>query len=109
MCAAASNPTDSLVPLQLRLLGTFELVREGQHVSLPAPAERLLAFLALQRRPLVRAYVAGTLWLNSSEDRALGSLRSALWFVRHADPALVAVAGQSLCLSRGVDVDVDAG
>ena len=64
---------------QLLLLGGFELRWAGGPVRVQRSGQRLLALLALQRRPLERLYVAGTLWLDASEERAGASLRSALW------------------------------
>ena len=43
---------------RLALLNAFELRCEGRLVALPRPAQRLLAFLALQDRPVLRTYVA---------------------------------------------------
>lgn len=90
---------------KLRLLDGFELTCEGRPVPLPLPAERLLAFLALQDSPLLRCYVAGTLWLDASEERAAGSLRSALWRVRRLDVRLVEADGHRLRLAPTVSVD----
>src|SRR5262249_2572307 len=67
---------------QLQLLGGFELVLDGGRVTLPVSAQRLLAFLALHRHPLMRVYVAGTLWIDSSERHANACLRTTLWRLR---------------------------
>ena len=63
--------------LRLQLLDSFELTHGGRRLELPLPAQRLLAFLALHDQPTLRGYVAGTLWLESNEAHAAGSLRSA--------------------------------
>ena len=60
----------------LSLLNAFELRCDGEVVGLPISAQRLLAFLALHERPLLRPYVAGTLWLEANDERAGASLRS---------------------------------
>lgn len=73
---------------------------------MPVPAQRLLAFLALQERPLLRRHVAGTLWIDSTEDRAWGSLRSALWKVKRLDPCLIETTNHQLKLAPDVAVDV---
>ena len=62
----------------LTLLDAFELNWNGNTLELPMPAQRLLAYLAIEDRPLHRGYVADALWLNSTEAHASGSLRSAL-------------------------------
>ncbi len=92
--------------VHLRLLDSFELSCEGRPVSVPLPAQRLLAFLALNEHLLCRAHVAGVLWLDVSDQRAAGSLRSALWRVRRLDVRLVEVSGHRLRLAPGVGVDV---
>jgi DNA-binding SARP family transcriptional activator len=93
--------------VRLALLGGFNLTVEGASVSLPLNGQRVLAFLALQGRSLLRTYVAGSLWLDSTDDRAAGSLRSALWRLnrRHR---LVEADGEGLRLAAGVAVDFDA-
>jgi len=100
------RPSPSGTELCLRLLDTFELRSDGRQVPLPLPAQRLLAFLALQRHPVLRGYVAGTLWLDSSEEHAAGSLRSALWRVRQLGVPLVETIGHRLQLRTAVAVDV---
>ncbi len=90
----------------LQLLDSFELVCEGRHLELPLPAQRLLAFLALHDQPMLRGYVAGTLWLDSNEAHAAGSLRSALWRIRRLGLRLVEARGSRLELASVVAVDV---
>ena len=90
----------------LRLIDGFELNLAGHREELPLPAQRLLAFLALHDQPLLRRYVAGTLWLDSSDERAAGSLRSAIWRVRRVEAPLVEAAGSRLRLAPAVTVDV---
>ncbi|MGH9173655.1 MAG: AfsR/SARP family transcriptional regulator, partial [Vicinamibacterales bacterium] len=67
----------------LRLAGT-----NGERPWTPRPrARRLLAYLLLQRRrPLSREHVAFTLWPDTLEARALGTLRRALSDLRAALP-----------------------
>lgn len=50
------------------LLGALELTWDGDLVSLPVPAQRLLAFLALRDPPVLRTYAAETLWLEPTAD-----------------------------------------
>ena len=88
------------------LLDGFEIRREGE-VSPVAPAgQRLVAFLALHERSLERAYIAGTLWPDTSQSRANASLRSTLRRVRRSDPSLIESAGNQLRLAAGTRVDV---
>ena len=96
---AASRPT-------LKLLDGFDLVCAGRSVPLPLSAQRLLAFVALHNRPLQRPYVAGSLWLDSPEERAYANLRSALWRLHRCGLQLVQSFGQRLALDPQVIVDL---
>jgi DNA-binding SARP family transcriptional activator len=89
----------------LTLLKGFSLTCAGSRVVLPASAERVLAFVALHDGAL-RRFVAGSLWLDSSEERAQASLRSALWRLRGCGLALVDTSGQRLRLDSDVAFDV---
>lgn len=91
--------------LRLGLLGGFEFFARGQPIGLPLHVQRLLAFLALQGRPLHRTYVAGRLWIDLSQERAHGSLRTTLWRVRRLCPAVEAT---STHLALAAEVAVDA-
>jgi DNA-binding SARP family transcriptional activator len=90
----------------LSLLGGFELARAGDVVALPLAAQRVLAFLALQERPVQRAYVAGRLWLDAGEQRANASLRSTLWRVHVLAGELLDATPTRLALAGTVRVDV---
>lgn len=93
--------------IQLGLLGSFDASIAGDHVALPMNGQRVLAFLALQGRWVLRSFVAGSLWLDSTDDRAAGSLRSALWRVNR-EGSFIEAKGEQLRLSPGVVVDVFA-
>jgi DNA-binding SARP family transcriptional activator len=90
----------------LRLLSGFELAVEGRPLRVPRSAQRLLVFLALQRRPLLRIYIAGMLWMESDESHANASLRSALWRLQRLPCALVRATSSSLAIVDDVVVDV---
>ena len=92
--------------IRLSLSGAFELRRGGQSVDVARPAERVLAFLALHEDPVSRSQIAGVLWLDSNEDRAAGSLRSALWRIRRYGDSIVEITSRGLQLSADVGVDV---
>lgn len=101
---AERRPLDDCTALSL--LGAFELRCEGEVVSLPISAQRLLAFLALHERPLQRPYVAGTLWLDASDTRAGASLRSSLWRLNRSGHRLVEATSTQLGLAPGIVVDL---
>jgi DNA-binding SARP family transcriptional activator/tetratricopeptide (TPR) repeat protein len=78
--------------LQVRLLGGVAAERDGELLSLPPAAGRLLAFLALRPGPHEREAVAAQLWPGSAGHAARASLRTAVWALRKAagDDALIA-------------------
>src|SRR5258708_8518388 len=65
--------------LSLSVLGDFEFCCDEEIVGLPLGVQRLVVFLALRERPLLRKYVAGALWPETTDERAARNLRSALW------------------------------
>src|SRR5215218_7333189 len=92
--------------MSLSLLNAFELRCDGELVGLPVSAQRLLAFLAVHERPLLRPYIAGALWLDSNDERAGASLRSSLWRLNRTGHRLVAATSMQLGLAPGIDVDL---
>jgi DNA-binding SARP family transcriptional activator len=90
----------------LSLLNALELRCDGEVVGLPISAQRLLAFLALHERPLLRPYVAGTLWIDADDDRAGASLRSSLWRLNRSGHHLVEATSMQLGLAAEVEVDL---
>jgi DNA-binding SARP family transcriptional activator len=90
----------------LTMLGGFDLRCGGERVSLPPSAERVVAYVALHDRPATRTHVAGTLWLDVPEDRAMANLRSALWRLRRPGVPLIHAIGEHLELAPEVIVDV---
>jgi DNA-binding SARP family transcriptional activator len=90
----------------LNLLGGFSVNRGDRSVELPPACQRLVALVALKRRPAHRLWVCATLWPNRPTRRAVASLRSAMWRLRPvgADPLLV-VDPQYVVLAPDVSVD----
>jgi DNA-binding SARP family transcriptional activator len=90
--------------LELTLLGGFRVdAREGI-VDVPVSAQRLVAFLALQERPVPRRQVAGTLWPDIDDERSGAALRSTLWRSRRCGE-LVTASRDALRIGPTVDVD----
>ena len=104
--SALATATARDEPVTLALLDAFELRCDGEPVSLPPSAQRLLALLALRERPLLRLHVAGTLWLDTPEERASANLRSSLWRLNRPGPRLVDATSLQLRLAPEVRVDV---
>ena len=92
--------------IRLRLLDAFALEVDGRPIDLPHGTQRLLAFLALRPHALGRSFMAGSLWLDATEDRAAANLRSALWRLRHSGVPVIVRAHGTLRLDPGVWVDV---
>jgi len=94
--------------VQLGLLGSFNLHIAAEPVRLRMDAQRLVAFLALHDGLLLREYVAGSLWGDSTERHAAGSLRTALWRLGHSPKPIIEAADPHLRLSPRVAVDFRA-
>jgi DNA-binding SARP family transcriptional activator len=92
--------------IHLGLMRGFDLAWRGRPVALPTSAQRVVAFVALHDRPIRRSHVAGILWLDASESRAMGNLRSALWRLRRSRCGVIEASGDSLSLSNDVDLDI---
>jgi DNA-binding SARP family transcriptional activator len=92
--------------LALNLLGGFALIRAGKEFATPTSAQRLIAFLALQERPVHRLYVAGNLWRDVSESHSNASLRTALWRLHRLGVAIVDPQSDHLALRDEVRVDI---
>ncbi|GGM06985.1 MULTISPECIES: AfsR/SARP family transcriptional regulator [Micromonospora] len=93
-------------PVSLHLLGGFRLLRAGAPVVVPRGLQRVIALIGL-RPDATRSNLAGLLWPEAPEERALSSLRTALWRLRQ-DPCCPLVAtGDTVRLDPVVQLDVD--
>lgn len=102
-----TDPSRWGAALSLRLLGRFSLTVGDDELMLSLAARRLVTLLALQRRPLLRGLIAGTLWPDGGTMHANGSLRTALWRVRVCDPEIVRATSTEVALTDAVAVDLD--
>jgi len=91
----------------LRLTSEFQLLVGSEELSVPRGVQRLLAFLAIAGSPVARSRVAGQLWLDVPEWRALGNLRSALWRLRRVQRPIVRSLDDRIALDGGVVVDLE--
>lgn len=89
--------------LEIRLLGRFEVKRDGNILRVPShPARLLLAYLALKpRQKLPRALVAGKLWPDSDESRARSRLR------QEKSKLIQALAADDLISAEDDELDFD--
>ena len=92
--------------LSVHLIDGFELELDGRPISLSPSLERLIAYLALHVKPLLRTHVAGALWLDASEQHAIGNLRSTLCRLRQIGGRVVDASATHLLLSPDVSVDL---
>jgi DNA-binding SARP family transcriptional activator len=92
--------------LRLGLLRGFELFVDDRPMRLPLRSQRVVAFVALNQRPLQRLWVAGNLWTESSEARAGANLRTALWQLDLARCPVIQVTSTHLAVADGVEVDL---
>ena len=90
----------------LSLLGQFAVYRGDQPVDLPPACQRLIALVAIKRRPVHRLWVCAMLWPHAQTRRAIASLRSTMWRLRPvgADP-LLEIDPQYVALAPEVAVD----
>ena len=99
-------PAPTAAETRLALLDGFQLVCDDRAIALPHGAQRFVAFLALNRRPLLRPYVAGALWPETLDERAHANLRSTLWRLHRCNWELVEAQGNQLQLGADVSVDL---
>jgi DNA-binding SARP family transcriptional activator len=92
--------------VQLCVVGGFALTVGPHSVTAPLAVQRLLAFLALHARPVTRSYVAGSLWAEVTEQRAVANLRATLWRTPATGVELITCTRTQLALGPAVAVDL---
>ncbi|WP_319458627.1 bacterial transcriptional activator domain-containing protein [Micromonospora sp. RTP1Z1] len=92
--------------VRLLLLGGFRLLHGRRPVVVPRGLQRTIALIGL-RPGATRTQLAGLLWPEVSEERALSSLRTALWRLRRDPSCPVITLGDTVRLHPVVDLDVD--
>lgn len=102
--SAPTSPMDSAI--RVHLIDGFALERNGRAVTLSPSLQRLIAYLALHVRPLLRTHVAGVLWLDASEQHAMANLRSTLCRLRQVTGRVVDATASHLFLAPEVAVDL---
>lgn len=94
-----------MVAVRLTLLDGFALSCDDATVLVSKTSQRLLAILGLQTGT-TRSHIAGLLWPETPEERAVACLRTALWRLRKQPAPLVRARGESVGLHEQVQVDV---
>lgn len=92
--------------VSLHLLGGFRLLHDDIPVVVPRGLQRVIALIGLQPSA-TRSHLAGLLWPETSEERALSSLRTALWRLRQDPCCPLVTDGDTVRLGDDVQVDVD--
>jgi DNA-binding SARP family transcriptional activator len=90
---------------RLQILGSFSLDIDGRQIETSQSVERLLALLAVLGGCARRSQLAGTLWRDNAEERALSNLRSTIWRMPHPCRALLVPRGVALALSDTLQSD----
>lgn len=98
---------DSAREFELSLMGAFRLHEGAVPILLAGGSQRLVAFLALQGRPMTRTATAGALWPDVPEAQAHASLRSAIWRLDKITRDAMKVDVLELELADGVTIDLD--
>jgi DNA-binding SARP family transcriptional activator len=101
-----AQPSTASPRARIHLISEFQLFVGEASVAVPHGVQRLLAFLAMAGRPVSRSRLAGQLWLDAPEWRALGNLRSALWRLRRIRRPIISSQDDRLALDPEVEVDV---
>jgi len=104
----SDGPPLPLRVVQLHVLDAFTLVVDGERMEIAHPAQRLMALLAVKRHPVARSHAAGVLWLDHTDERAAGNLRSVLWRLRAIGYPLIDTRNGTLQLMPPVTVDLHA-
>jgi DNA-binding SARP family transcriptional activator len=95
------------VATHLQLLGSFTLAVDGRRIEVASAGQRLFALLGLRGGRAHRSQIAGELWPDQSEPRALSNLRSAMWRMPEIAQAVIARSGAFLMLRDSLIVDLD--
>jgi SARP family transcriptional regulator, regulator of embCAB operon len=90
---------------QLRLLQSWQLRQGLRIVQVAKRQQRLITALAING-PRPRSYLAGLLWPENAEPKALESLRVSVHIVSRQIPGLLVNDGAVLSLSQQVDIDL---
>lgn len=108
LMSVESVPSRTAQQLRLSLMPDFEMISGDQPFTVAPSAQRLIGFLAVQRRPLRRVYVSGILWHDVSDSRANASLRSAIWRSPSVEGSAVVCSSYThVWLHPALQVDLD--
>jgi DNA-binding SARP family transcriptional activator len=98
---------DNFRPLELHLLGGFQLLVGGELVNVGRTGQRLLVAVACRGRQATRSQIAYTLWPDSTSERAHANLRTALYRLFRRAPGTVHATSTYLQLTVGMQIDLE--
>jgi len=106
--SALSVPSAGDMPaVHLEVLGEFRLAAQTGQVVVRRAQARLLAFLAVSRRPVSRSLLSQQLWDPVDDKKGASALRSNLWRLpRPTGVPLVSTTATHVALSDAVEVDL---
>jgi DNA-binding SARP family transcriptional activator len=91
---------------RISLLGGFGLSDGRVDIAIAEGPQRLLAFLALRKRPVRRTLAAGALWPDVNDEHAASSLRSTLARLDEGARSALAVTASQLAIADRITVDL---
>lgn len=91
---------------RISLLGGFGLSDGHVDIAIAEGPQRLLAFLALRKRPVRRVIAAGALWPDVSREHAASSLRSTLARLDEGARSALVVTAAQLAIADTITVDL---
>lgn len=100
------TPTSRAIPRRISLIPGFGASRDGRPEEFRSTSAKLIAFLALQGKPIERSVVAGSLWPVVSDARAASNLRTVMWRVGNVDDGLIDTSGTRLQLDPATEIDL---
>jgi SARP family transcriptional regulator, regulator of embCAB operon len=103
--AVEADTEGSLGP-RISLLGGFGLSDGRVDIAIAEGPQRLLAFLALRKRPVRRTLAAGALWPDVTQEHASSSLRSTLARLDEGARSALAVTASQLGIADQISVDL---
>lgn len=90
---------------RLHVLGRFELVQADGPVELAPAVQRVFSLLTVLGGTVHRARLAGLLWPDHTDERALSNLRSTMWRVPESVHGLVQRCGNQVSLVGFTAID----
>ena len=94
-------------PIELSLLGGFQLTVGGILTHVGRTGERLLAVVACRGRQATRSQIAHTLWPDTTSNRAHANLRTALYRLYRRGPGTIHATTTYLQLPVGMHIDLE--